>query len=81
MKTSIKPSPSFQPIDITLTIETPKELHLLSRILAANVRIPEMLVEDNSIEPEDEVAMTNLMSEIYSYELQSLFMKNLYIKG
>ena len=39
------PRPSFQPISITFTIETPEELKALQMMTRLNVSIPELLPE------------------------------------
>ena len=39
------PRPSFQPISITFTIETPEELKAIQMMTRLNVSIPELLPE------------------------------------
>jgi hypothetical protein len=73
MKTVVKQTPSFTPVNINITLETKEELHLFCQIMIANVRIPDMLVDDGSIEHSDKGALTEIMINIYRGSLETIY--------
>jgi hypothetical protein len=78
MKTTVTQGvPDFQPIYVSITIESAKELKLFCNMMAANIRIPNMLEDDGSIATEDRSTLTNMMSEIYRGNLQKYLAESL----
>ena len=78
MKTSITQKPAFQPVDIHITLETEYEVFLLSQLMMANIRIPDLLVKDDCIKVESRQQLIDMMSQIYRGPLQKLFNANYY---
>jgi len=68
--------PSFQPVSINITLESPEELNLFCQVVLANVRIPDMLYRDGSINNDNErQALADMLGQIYRGDLQKHFSK------
>ncbi len=78
MKTSVTQKPTFQPVNVNITLETELEVFLFSHLMMANIRIPDLLINDNSIKLEHRQQLISMMSSIYLGPLQKVFNNNYY---
>jgi hypothetical protein len=78
MKTSVTQTPAFQPVNVNIVLETEHEVFLFSQLMMANIRIPDLLIKDDSIKTEDRQQLIDMMSNIYRGPLQKVFNANYY---
>ena len=78
MKTSLEAqTPEFKPFTIKITFDSLHEAKLIEEVLKANLRIPEMLLDDNSIKNySDKTDLTILMREMYKPLYKAIYNKD-----
>ena len=76
MKSSIKKQiPSFKPVQLSIVFETPEEVQLFGKMIMANIRIPAMLLKDNTLNTyEEKRKLKTMMSDIWKNGLQEQYL-------
>lgn len=67
MKVSTEQQPSgFQPVTVTIVLESAQEVRAFSTMMSLNLSIPQLLIDNGSIEPGRQAEeLTEIMHRVY----------------